>query len=355
MKTRPLIIIGIIAIIGISLSLIVSINYEQFTNRNTIGGFNYKDTEPITQDTYLNKTISEWQKESFDSLMSYHGIYGDIFFEKLGALVMKNEMLNELNKQNIQVNNPDFKVHSGMVLTSLPPHVSFEAFVNDTNNNTYRLSGMTNQAKVEGVHITKLEFFDTSVRLPLESVLSQNKTITIRAQNGNEPQVVPYNLIVHGNHDIVVEFQNTLSVPIRIQGDGDWQNPNWYGPTILPLTTASMTFQKSGVYAWHSRTLPLPGSTSSDHMGGGQISIIPDDMSNLSFQDRQTIGAAILQNSEIPWSGMGSGNDKGITIDFNSAMFDAMPNAKEYYQARAKQLIPFDVPIIIEEPYQKDD
>lgn len=354
MKTRVLIIIGIIAIVGVSVSLI-SINYEQFTNENTPGPFNYKNTNPVISDTYLDKTISEWQNESFDSLMSYHDIHGDVFFEQLGALVAKNEMLNELNKQNIQINNPDFKVYLGITLTSLPPHVSFEAFVNDTDDNTYRLSGMTQEAKVNHpVHITKLQFFDTSVKLPLESVLSKNNTIIIKQQNSNDPPVIPHNLVIYGNNDITVKFQNTLLVPIRIQGDGDWQNPNWYGPTILPLTTASMTFDLPGVYEWHSRTLPAPGSEASDHMGGGQINIISDDMDELTFHDRQRIGAAILQNSEIPWSGMGPGNDKGITINFNRAILDALPDAREYYQARAEQLIPFDIPIIIEDPYRNE-
>ena len=354
MKTRTLIIIGIVVIIGVSISLITAITYEQFTNRNTSSHFDYKDTRPVIQDTYLDKTISEWQNESDDSLMSYHSIHGDVFFEQLGSLVIKNEMLNELNKQNIQVSNPDFKVYPGMVLLSLPPHVSFEAFVNDTSDNTYRLSSMTNKAKVNPVHITKLQFFDTRVKLPLESILSQNNTIIIKQQNGNEHLVIPYNLVIYGNKDIVVNFQNTLLVPIRIQSDdGDWKNPNWYGPTILPLTAASMTFDKPGLYEWHSRTLPAPGSVASDHIGNGQINIISDNMDDLTFQDKQKIGAAILQNSEIPWSGMGSGS-QGITIEFNRGILDAIPDARDYYQARAEQLIPFDIPIIIEDPYRNE-
>ena len=349
MKSRLLI---IIAILVISASIITGIGYEQYTNRNTSSHFNYIDTKSIIQDTYLDKTISQWQNESFDSLMSYYDIHGDLFFEKLGALVIKNEMLNELNNQNIQVNNLDFKVYSGMVLTSLPPHVSFEAFVNGTDNNTYRLTGMTQLAKVNHpVHITKLQFFDTSIQLPLESILSKNNTKNIQAGNGNNARVFPHNFVTYGNQDIVVNFQNNNLVPIRIQGDGGWKDPNWYGPTILPLTTASMTFDKPGYYDWHARTLPLPGSIASDHMGGGQIHIIPEDMDTLTLKEKLTIGSAILQNSEIPWAGMGSYHDKEIRIDFNRAIFDAMPNAHEYYQARAEQLIPFDVPIIIEDPY----
>lgn len=350
MKTTLLVIVGIIIIaVAISTSLIVFTNYEQFTNRNDSGNFNYQDTEPIFQDAYLDKTISQWQNENFDSLMVYHAIHGDLFFEELGSLVLKNEMLHELDRQNISIGDFNLKLHAGMTLTSLPPHVGFEAYVNSTDGKTYRLSGMTNQAKVNHpIHITELEFFDTSLILPVESILSKNNTINILQENGNNARVFPHNFVTYGNQDIVVNFKNMNLVPIRIQGDGDYQNPNWYGPTILPLTTASMTFDKPGHYEWHSRTIPLPGSIASDHMGGGEISIIGDDMDELSFRDRQQIGASILQNSEIPWSGMGSGNNDGITIGFNRAIHDALPNYREYYQERAEQLVPFEIPILLE-------
>lgn len=262
-------------------------------------------------------------------------------------------MLQELEDMNIKIANIDFDVYPGMILTSLPPHVSFEAFVNDTDNNTYRLSGMTQRAEVGNIGITKLEFFETSTELPIESILSQNNTIILKKKDGDKT-VVPHNLIVYGNQDIQVRFQNDFLVPVRIQGDGDWQNPNWYGPTILPLTSATMSF-KPGVYSWHARTLPAPGSVASDHMGGGEIFVMSDNMDEQPFHDRQRIGAAILQNSETPWSSMGAGNDKGITLGFNHAISDALPNYREYYLSRAEQLIHFDVPIILEEPFGEEN
>ncbi len=328
--------------------MILFTNYEQFTNQSDSSHFNYRDTIPTIQDTYLGKTVSQWQNESFDSLMSYHAIHGDLFFEGLGSLVLKNEMLNELDKQNIAIDDSELKLHVGMTLTSLPPHVGFEAFVNSTDGKTYRLSGMTHMAKVNHpIHIDELEFFDTSVKLPLESILSKNNTITILEEDNNA-RVIPHDFVTFGKQDIVINFKNMNLVPIRIQGDGDHENPNWYGPTIMPLSTASMIFEKPGHYEWHSRTLPLPGSKASDHMGGGEINIIGDNMSELSFRDRQQVGAAILKNSEIPWSGMGSGNNKGITIGFNPAIQDTLPDYREYYQQRAEQLVPFDIPIILE-------
>ena len=64
------------------------------------------------------------------------------------------------------------------------------------------------------------------------------------------------------------------------------------------------------------------------------------------------IGGAILQNSEIPWTGMGGHYDTSIGISFNRAISDTLPNYREYYQARAEQLIPFDVPIIMSPYYE---
>lgn len=352
MKTRYKI---LIIVLILTISIIASIAYDQPINRNTSSHFNYKDTQQIIEDTYLNKTVSEWQNESFDSIMAYYDIHDDdSFFTKLGALVIKNEMVKELNKQNIQAG--DFKVYPGMVLTSLPPHVSFGAFVNSTDGNTYRLGGMTQMAKVNHpVHITKLQFFDTSVKLPLESILSQSNTIIIKPSNGSQSRVYPSNLIIYGNQDITVNFQNNNLVPIGIQGGGDHRNPNWYGPIILPLTSASMIFDKPGVYEWHARTIPLPGSIASDYMGGGQINIIGDDTSESSLYNRLQIGKAILSNSEIPLTSMGLHMNEKISMSFNRGIFDVLPNASEYYQARAEQLIPFDVPMSFGGNFLRED
>ena len=347
MKTKLLIIIGIIVIVTISLSILL-ISSDQFAKKNT-GRFNYQNSEQVISETYLGKNVNQWQNESNESLMEYYEKEGrDEFFTKLGALVIKNAMILELNKQNIKVTNLDFNVYSGMVLTSLPPHVSFEAYVNSTDGDTYRLSGMTMRAQTDyPVEISKVEFFDTSVKLPFESALSENNTVIIREEKDNQPRTSPRNLLVQGNEGIEVKFLNKNLVPIRIQGNGDWQNPNWYGPTVLPLLDATMTFDSPGIYEWHSRTLPAPGSIASDHMGGGVIFILPNDIDDISIENKHEIGAAILQKSEIPWSEMWT-NDEGIVIGFNRAIYDVIPDADEYYTQRAQQLIPFDVSIIIE-------
>ena len=213
MKTRFLIIIGIIALVTISLSILL-ISSDQFTTKNTSGRFNYQNSEQVISETYLGKNVNQWQNESYESLMDYYEKEGgDPFFTKLGALVIKNVMILELDKQNIEVTNLDFNAYSGMVLTSLPPHVSFEAYVNSTNGNTYRLSGMTMRAQVDyPVDISRVEFFNTGIKLPFESSLSKNNTIVIREGKDDQPRTSPRNLLVQGNEGIEIKFQKVMKI-----------------------------------------------------------------------------------------------------------------------------------------------
>ena len=352
MKARTLIIIGIVSAVAIAVTIGVFVRLHELDQVES-PVFDYKQTKQLTSETYLSKNVQQWQEMSMSQLNPYYEKYGDEFYINLGQLLMKNEMIHQLDIENIVNANDDFDVYSGSMLTSLPPHVSFEAIVNGTDGNTYRLQGGTFANKVSYYKTSQLVFYDTAEKLPLESVLSQNNTIIIEEQDNN-PVAIPHDLIISGNGNTTVNFQNNLMVPIRIQSsDGDWKTPDWYGPTILPLSTGSMSFDKPGVFEWHARTLPAPGSTATDHMGGGQINVIPDDTDMLSFQEKQQIGAAILRHSDIPWTGMGSGNSKGITLDFNRAILE-LPDAKKYYKARAEQFIPFDIPIIIEDPYRTE-
>ena len=87
-----------------------------------------------------------------------------------------------------------------------------------------------------------------------------------------------------------------------------------------------------------------------ERYGNGEINVLSNETNNLPFDQKLRIAGAIIKNSEIPVVGMGMGNDKGLTLDFNRAIFESLPDASKYYKARAEQLIPFDVPVIIEEP-----
>ena len=352
MKTRLLIIIGIIIIvvIGISIGVLVRLNELDQVESSV---FNYKNTDPIIDDEYLSKNIRQWQDLSMSQLNSYHEQYGDYFYMNLGKLLIKNEMISQLRQENITNANDDFDVYSGTALTSLPPHISFEAVVNGTDGKTYRLEGGTFANKVNYYKTTELVFYDTTEKLSIDFIVSQNQIIQVLGPNGSNARVVPFDLVINGDMHNIVGFENKLGVPIQILGEGDYHNPKWTGPIILPYGKGTMTFNNTGVFEWSAYSLPLPGNDWRERYGHGEISVLSDKTDSLSLSVKGKIAKAIIKNSEIPLSGIGTGN--GLHIDFNPAIFEMLPDAKEYYTARAEQLVPFDVQIIIEEPNWNDD
>ena len=339
-------------VLNTELSDCIISNYEGSSS------FNYQHYAQVIDDTYLGKTVSDWRNQSPEFMIKIHEEHREKFershfFEDLGALVLKNALVCEIAKKNIILENPDFKLRSGMTLLSLPPHVSFQAFVNATDGNTYLLSGMTQRDKVNTpVGITLIEFADADKKISIESILSQNNTIIMK-KSDNSPSEYPYHLILAAEKENEIIFRNENTVPVRIQGDGDWKNPNWYGPTILPFTEASMNIEKAGVYEWRVRTLPLPGTTSSDSMGGGYIHIIPENIDELTNIEKLETAQAIISQSDIPISMIGH-NEASLMIGFNPSIYDNMPEANQYYEKRINNLLPFNVPFFIEGPNQEN-
>lgn len=348
MKTRLLIIIGIIAV---STSIFTLMTYNESPDISQDSAFNYKKTEQITDETFLSKTVKEWQQIPQDQLDAYYVDYGgDDFFTDLGRLLIKNEMIQQLKKENVVNANNDFNVYPGMTLTSLPPHVSFEAVVNATDGNSYRLQGGTFANTVSSVNISKLEFFDTTEKILVESILSENQIVMILPRNENGQQVEPFDLIIDKDRHNIVGFENKQSMPMQIMDGENYDNPRWAGPIILPYGKATMTFNNTGVFEWAARSLPLPGNGWRENYGNGAINVISNDTGSLPLEEKGRIASAIIRNSEIPWQGIGTGRD-GLYIDFNPAIFEMLPDAKDYYQTRAEQLIPFEILIIVEDPY----
>jgi len=348
MKIKLLIILVIVAI---TVSVFTVMKYNELTETPKDSSFNYKKTELVTDETFLSKNVKEWQEVSFDELMNYNENYGTRdFFGDLGQLLIKNEMLFQLRMKNIVNANDDFQVYSSKALTSLPPHVSFEAVVNGTDGNSYRLQGTTFANSVSNVNISNLVFYDTDEQLPIESIIHQNQIVKILPQNEYGPQVDPFDLVIDGDMNDIVGFENNLITPIQILGGGDYQYPTWTGPIILPYGKGTLTFNNTGIFEWSAHSLPLLGNGWREGYGNGEINVISNETSSLPLSVKGKIAGAIIKNSEIPWSGIGTRAD-GLYIEFNQAIFDMLPDAKEYYTARAEQLVPFDMPIIVEEPH----
>ena len=316
----------------------------------------YYKTTQVIDDTYLGKSVQQWQDAWDWELKANYEIYKDEFYEKLGGLLVKNEIARVMGQVGIINAQDDFKVHQGISLTSLPPHVGFTAVINATDGNSYLAEASAHSNRVSYYAITQLSFFDTAEELPLADILSYPQTVHVLPEDGNKSRVDPHVLIIHADND-AVNFVNRTPEAIRIQESGTGEIARehelaWIGPTIAPFESGQVVFDKSGIYEWDARKMPtLENPLWWDSHAGGEIVVLADDVDDLPLEDRLRMGRAILANSEIPVSGMGVGNaDHALKISLRSAVYDMLPDAMQYYQDRAEQLVPFDVPIIIKEP-----
>ena len=314
----------------------------------------YRVTSPTIDDTYLSKNVQQWKDAWTHELEAEYEKYGDDFYTELGSLLIKNEMQYQIDNLGIVNANDDFEVYSGMALTSLPPHISFSAVIFATDENYYRLQGTTHANRVSYYSTTQLQFLDTTEKLSIESIISKPQLITIIPEDGNNARQEPYTLVVHVDKN-TIEFFNNTPETIRIQDSGSGRvgeenTLDWMGPIILPYQKATMTFDKPGLIEWDARNAPnLEDPLWWSTHAGGIIVVLSDDMDNFSRDDKARIAQVMLHNSDIPLTSSGSGNaEKVLNLGLDPAVTKMVPNAEEYYLQRAKQLIPFDVPIIIE-------
>ena len=230
--------------------------------KDNFGSLQYDKTQQVIDETFLSKTAGEWQKVSWDVLMDEHEKYlpEHKFFDHLGSFLIKNEFQNIMNELGIVNADDDFVVKGGMSLTSLPPHNSYYSIIKATDGNYYRLQGGTHANEVSVSKVSALLFFDTSVDFKMEDLVSENQLFTILPENNNKPEIDPSNLIIHTNNS-KVEFYNNTPEIIRIQDSGTGRVGeehllDWVGPTILPYTTASMTFDEPGNFDFNVRFAP---------------------------------------------------------------------------------------------------
>lgn len=121
----------------------------------TADGLNDKYCEPLDVSlipdgagnnyTLLSKDVKEWKAMSYEQLNQYHENYGDNFYTELGRMLIKDRILDELDKQNIGVKHygESVLVKVSKIDTSLPPDVYYYADVNGTDGKSYRFNGGT--------------------------------------------------------------------------------------------------------------------------------------------------------------------------------------------------------------------
>lgn len=314
----------------------------------------YYKTAQVIDDTYLGKNVKQWQDAWEWELEAGYEIHKDEFYEELGRLLAKNEITRVMSQVGIINMHDDFEVHQGFSLLSLPPHVGFTAVINATDGNSYLIEASAHSNRVNYSSITQLAFFDTAEELPLVDILDYPQTIHVLHEDGLKPRADPSDLIIHVDNN-AVNFVNRTPETVRIQESGTGEIAReyelaWIGPTIPPFENGQVVFDKPGIYEWDARKLPtLENPLWWDSYAGGEIVVLDDNIDDLPLEDRLRMGRAILANSEIPAWGMGVGNaEHALKVILIPGVYDMLPGAIQYYQDRAEQLIPFDIPIIIE-------
>jgi hypothetical protein len=314
----------------------------------------YRTTSIIIDQTYLSKNVQQWSDAGTHELEAEYEKYGDDFYTELGKLLMKNEMQYQMNNLGIVNANDDYEVFAGMVLTSLPPHISFTAVVFATDQNYYRLEGMTYANKVSYYSTTQLQFPDTEEKLSMDSIISKPQLITIIPEDDTKVRQEPSTLVIHVDNNTVEFFNDTPDV-IRIQDSGsgmigEENTLDWVGPIILPYQKVTMTFDKPGLIEWDARKAPnLENPLWWQSHASGNIVVLSDNMDDFSRDDKARIAQTMLHNSDIPIVASGAGNaEKVLKVSLDPAVTKMVPNAEDYYLKRAHQLIPFDVEIVID-------
>lgn len=308
----------------------------------------YYNTNSIISETFLDKDVEQWQQVSFDYLMEQHEKYpDDEFFTDLGALLIKNEMTNQIKNFGIINVNDDFTVAGGYSLDSLPPHIGFSTVINATDGNSYLLEGGTHANQVNYYKTTQLTFYDTMKKLSLESLLTTQKTITILPEKGTNARADPSVMILYKND--TVEFFNDSNDTVRIQDSGTGKIGeehllDWIGPTIPSSQKDTMTFEQIGYYEWDGRKAPTTEYPDWwETHASGRIIVLDDDMNNLSQLEKALIARAIISDSEIPVRMSGIGTNDILYIGLDSSVTENIPDAEKYYESRILQLIPFEV------------
>lgn len=310
-----------------------------------------KEPKSETNETYLSKTTEEWKKMSLEQVMDFSDEYDGVFsYTELGRFLIKTEMQKELRRNGIENIHDDFRVFSGNQLDSLPPHISFHAVVNSTDGRSYLLNGGVFANQIERLVTEELVFHEhvlnpdiDSQRTPMFwSLLTMKPEITIVSSNDNQPGIVPDNLILNLESNNTAVFHNDLDHSIRIEGDEPEPPTKPWKIIIGPNESGAVRFNATGEYGYSVRI-----HESSDYRGGGTVIAYSGEVESLTFDERIRIAGAFIQNSDIPWTSMGLGNTEGVRLGLNEAIFYMIPDAKEYYEARAQQWVPFEVPIII--------
>ena len=112
----------------------------------------------------------------------------------------------------------------------------------------------------------------------------------------------------------------------------------------------AIQFNKTGYYEWNARSPPQGSENGWDFHASGQIVAFSRYHDNSTSGEKPKMAQVFVTDSDIPWSSTGLDKYGDLEIGLYESIYHMIPDAQKYYAARAMQLIPFGVPVIITSP-----
>lgn len=320
--------------------------------------------EEKTEEIFMEKPLSYWKSLNFEELRKYNSnLDGDKFYYDLGELLAKEFFKNELVKQNIVNANDDITVYTGFANLPDPPIIYYNTAINAKNGSTFIMHTSVN-GNIIGKYfeIERLVFEPRILQaiadkkpVPFINKFGESPTIYVVTED-DEDKLVPYQAIIDFNKTDSVIFVNNSPNSVRIQEVGenkfeDIPKDSWKTKSIAPGQTLTLKFNSTGHYEFNVKKITNFLFGYLEHHSSGEIVVFTENMTDYTFAEGLLMGRVFVQDAprqEIPWQSMGAGNNRGLEIGIVSSVRDIIPNADEYYLAKAKSLIPFDVRVIIE-------
>lgn len=147
----------------------------------------------------------------------------------------------------------------------------------------------------------------------------------------------PQNIVVVIGINNTVTWVNEDDTPSSVTSDKEGL---FSSEPIKPGHNWTYTFEKNGLYAYHSEPHPWMK---------GAVIVIPQNVEFLSKQEKQDIAWYILQSYfPNPVTMLGVDDDGVLVVGIQQDEIKKNPNAESYYIKKFQDKIPFNVPIRIQ-------